>query len=78
MKNALNYPEKSPRELAWYITDKQGYYISESTVYRILKAHDLVTSLLYKVISAHEKFPQPTKAGNELWQTASSDDSRED
>ena len=38
---ALEYPEKSPRELAWYITDNRGYYISESTVYRILKAHDL-------------------------------------
>jgi transposase InsO family protein len=38
-------------------------------VYRILKAHDLVASPLYTVISAHEKFPQPTKAVNELWQT---------
>lgn len=34
---ALEYPERSPRELAWHITDKRGYYISESTVYRILK-----------------------------------------
>ena len=66
---ALEHPELSPRELACYITDKRGYYISESTVYRILKAHDLVTSPLYTVISAHEKFPQPTKAVNELWQT---------
>jgi transposase InsO family protein len=69
VETALSYPEKSPRELAWYITDKMGYYISESTVYRILKAHDLVTSPVYTVISAHEKFPQPTKAVNELWQT---------
>jgi transposase InsO family protein len=44
---ALEHPQKSPRELAWYITDKRGYYISESTVYRILKAHDLVTSPVY-------------------------------
>ena len=69
VETALEHPEKSPRELAWYITDKQEYYISESTVYRILKAHDLVTSPLYTVISAHERFPQPTKAVNELWQT---------
>jgi transposase-like protein len=27
---ALEHPEKSPRELAWHITDTQGYYISES------------------------------------------------
>ena len=66
---ALELPEKSPRELAWYITDKRGYYISESTVYRILKAHDLVTSPVYNVITALDKFPQPTKAVHELWQT---------
>jgi len=44
---ALEYPEKSPRELAWHITDKCGYYISESSVYRILKAQDFVTSPMY-------------------------------
>jgi transposase InsO family protein len=66
---ALEQPEKSPRELAWYITDKRGYYISESTVYRILKAHDLVTSPVYNVITALDKFPQPTKTVHELWQT---------
>jgi putative transposase len=69
VETALDQPEKSPRELAWYITDNRGYYISESTVYRILKAHVLVTSPVYTVVSAHEKFPQPTKTVNELWQT---------
>ena len=66
---ALEHPEKSSRELAWYITDRRGYYISESTVYRILKAHELVTSPVYTVVTALDKFPQPTKAVNELWQT---------
>ncbi len=66
---ALEHAEKSPRELACYITDEYGYYISESTVYRILKAHDLVTSPLYTVITASDRFPQPTRAVNELWQT---------
>jgi putative transposase len=69
VETALEHHDKSPRQLAWYITDKMGYYISESTVYRILKAHDLVTSPLYTLISTHQKFPQPTKAINELWQT---------
>ena len=32
---ALQCPEKSPRELAWYITDEHAYFISESSVYRI-------------------------------------------
>ena len=66
---ALEHPKKSPRELAWYITDKRGYYISESSVYRILKSHDLVTSPMYTVISARDKFSHPTKTPNELWQT---------
>ncbi|MCH8837450.1 MAG: helix-turn-helix domain-containing protein, partial [Candidatus Marinimicrobia bacterium] len=34
---ALEHTEKSPREMAWYITDRRGYFISESTVYRILR-----------------------------------------
>ena len=34
---ALQYPELSPRELAWTITDEHGYFISESSVYRLLK-----------------------------------------
>ena len=45
---ALEMPEKSPRELAWHITDREGYFISESSVYRILKSYDLVSSPAYK------------------------------
>ena len=66
---ALEYPEKSPRQLAWFITDNEGYFISESSVYRILKAYDLITSPAYIVISAKDKFDQPTKRVNEMWQT---------
>jgi hypothetical protein len=43
VKIALEQPEKSPRELAWSMTDTEEYFISESSVYRILKAFDLVT-----------------------------------
>ena len=66
---ALTHTDKSPRELAWHITDTEKYYISETSVYRILKAHDLITSPNYIVISAADKFRHPTKAINELWQT---------
>jgi putative transposase len=66
---ALAEPEKSPRELAWHITDREGWYISESSVYRILKAYDLVTSPNYIVLTAHERFPQPPRRVHELWQT---------
>ena len=66
---AREYPEKSSRELACHITDKMDYFISESSVYRILKAYDLVTSPVYTVISAKDKFEHPTARINQLWQT---------
>jgi putative transposase len=66
---ARQYPEKSCREIAWYVTDKMGYFISESSVYRILKARGLVTSPVYTVITAADKFEHPTTRVNELWQT---------
>ena len=66
---ALEYPEKSPRELAWFITDNYSYYVSESTVYRVLKTHDLITSPVYTLYTASDKFKNPTVRVNELWQT---------
>jgi putative transposase len=66
---AREYPEKSCREIACQITDHQGYFISESSVYRSLKAHNLVTSPAYSLISAKDKFEHPTSRVNELWQT---------
>jgi putative transposase len=66
---ALEQPEQSPRELACFITDTREYFISESSVYRILKAYDLVTSPAFILVSASDKFKQPTKRVNELWQT---------
>jgi putative transposase len=66
---ALQHPEKSPRELAWLITDEHRYFISESSVYRILKQHDLITSPAYILLSASDSFHSPTKRIYELWQT---------
>ena len=66
---ALNQPELTPRELAWHITDTREYFISESSVYRILKAHDLITSPQFMVTSASDAFQNPTRQVHELWQT---------
>ena len=66
---ALEKPEMSPRELAWHITDTKGTFISESSVYRILKSFDLVTSPSYVVLSAKDRFDHPTRRIHELWQT---------
>jgi putative transposase len=49
---ALEQPELSPRELATSFTDANCYYISESSVYRLLKAHDLISSPAFIVIKA--------------------------
>lgn len=35
---ALDMPELLPRELAVRLTDTKGYFVSESPVYRLLKA----------------------------------------
>lgn len=66
---ALEHPEQSPRQLAWFITDTQGYFISESSVYRILKSYDLVPSPQYIVMAAADRFHQPTTRVHEMWQT---------
>jgi putative transposase len=41
---ALEHPDQSSRQLAWQFTDQEGYFISESSVYRILKGYDLIES----------------------------------
>lgn len=66
---ARELTEKSCREVAWYIVDNYGYYISESSVYRILKAKNLVASPVFTLISAKDKFDNPTTRVNQLWQT---------
>jgi transposase InsO family protein len=66
---ALVHPDKSPREVACMIIDKYDYFVSESSVYRILKAEGLVQSPAFRVISAADKFSDPTTRINELWQT---------
>ena len=66
---ALEHPDQSSRQLAWLFTDQEGYFISESSVYRILKRFDLIESPAFQVITAADKFKHPTKRVNELWQT---------
>ena len=69
IKLALDRPELSPRELAVTYIDEQSSFVSESSVYRLLKAHDLITSPAYILMQARDKFQHPTKRVNEMWQT---------
>jgi transposase InsO family protein len=66
---ALKEMEPSPRELAVTFTDQERYFVSESTVYRVLKAHDLITSLAFIVLKAVNEFQHKTTAIHQLWQT---------
>ena len=66
---ALENPERSPRELAVQFTDTQGYFVSEASVYRLLKAHDLITSPAFVVIKASSEFKDKTSRINQMWQT---------
>ncbi|MGB8465938.1 MAG: IS3 family transposase, partial [Terrimicrobiaceae bacterium] len=66
---ALNIPELSPRELAVTFTDAESYFVSEASVYRLLKAHHLITSPAFIVIKAADEFRDKSTAPNQLWQT---------
>ena len=66
---ALEQPELSPRELAVRFTDTERYFVSEASVYRLLKAHDLITSPAFIVIKADNEFKDKTIAPNQMWQT---------
>ena len=55
---ALEETELSPRELAVRFTDTQGYFVSEASVYRLLKTHDLITSPAFVVIKAADRVPR--------------------
>jgi len=66
---ALDETELSPRELATKFTDEKAYFVSEATVYRLLKSHDLITSPAWIVVKAADEFQHKTTRPNEMWQT---------
>jgi putative transposase len=66
---ALAEPELSPRELAVRFTEQERYFVSEASVYRLLKAHDLITGPAFVVVKAADEFHSKTTAPDQLWQT---------
>ena len=69
---ALDEPALSPRELAVHFTDTQSYFVSEASVYRLLKARDLIASPAFIVIKAADAFKDKTTAPNQLWHLSES------
>lgn len=65
----LEHEGLTPRELAIKYTDEKRYFISESSVHRILGAEDLITAPAHAVIRAADEFHDKASRPNELWQT---------
>jgi transposase InsO family protein len=63
------HPRLSSRELAYKITDEQGIFISESSMYRILKKRGLITAPSHILLSAAAEFKDKTNFVHEMWQT---------
>jgi putative transposase len=66
---ALDYCELSPRELACKLSDERCVFISELSVYRILKARGLITSPAHILLSASDDFHTKTQFVHQMWQT---------
>jgi transposase InsO family protein len=66
---ALERPELSPRELAVTYTDERAYFVSEASVYRLLKAQNLIGAPAFRLMIAADEFKDKTTAPNQLWQT---------
>ena len=62
----LDEPALLPRELAVRFTDTKSCFVSEASVYRFLKARDLIASPAYLVIKAADAFNDKTTAPNQL------------
>jgi transposase InsO family protein len=60
-------PELSCRQLAWKVTDSGHTYVSESTVYRILKREGLIKPAEIIGFKAGKEYRRKTKRPNELW-----------
>ena len=66
---ALEHTDLSSRELACKLTDEQQVFISESSVYRILKSRGLITTPPFIIDFAKDEFEKKTSFVNEMWQT---------
>ena len=62
-------PEISARQLALSLVDSEGLYVSESTVFRILKREGLVKPAEIVGFKAGKEYHRKTKKPNELWAT---------
>ena len=69
LSRARASPELSARQLALQLVDTDGWYVSESTVFRILKREGLIKPAEVVGFKAGKEYHRKTKRPNELWAT---------
>ena len=72
LQAARREPDHSPREIACWISDNEGFAISESSVYRVLKRHGLVREVKLEGFPASKEYRIKTTRVNEQWQSDAS------
>jgi putative transposase len=69
ISQALEMPDLSARDLSYNLTDKGEFSVSESSVYRILKAQGLIRQAVIVTAKADKEFRHKTSRVNEMWAT---------
>ena len=69
---ALREPDRSPREVACWLSDHAGFAVSESSVYRVLKRHGLIREVKVLGFPAGKEYRIQTTRPNEQWQSDAS------
>lgn len=72
LTEALRQPDRSAREIAFWLTDQAGFSVSESTVYRLLKRHGLIPEVKPVGFPASKEYRVKTTRINEQWQSDAS------
>ena len=68
---ARELPESSCRQRATWITDNQGFSVSESTIYRILREEGLIKSAEIQ-LQAGKEYHHKTTRPHQMWATDAS------
>ena len=66
---AMVCPEWSPREIAFHLADNEGFTVSQSTVYHILKKAGWIKPSVMKTFPASNEYHSKTSRPDEQWQT---------